>query len=310
MTPSEQFWLRVNRKAGSLTPDVAREIFKAFSRIREGLSDAELVRLVTTGQLDKLFDEQLSMARLEAAFQPVRDRMRSGIVDGVKFFSRDIPKKPGVTIGFDILSPDTITAIRNLETKVVSSMADDVRETVRAYVENGLRDGDSPEKVGRTIKSIIGLPPKQEEIVRSFRSLLEAGDPDALKRQLRDRRFDQTLDKAFAGEKTLSEEQIDKMVTAYRNRAIAQNAQTVARTATGDALKLGQKLAIDSAIDQGIYDRSSLTKRWKGVMDTRERPEHVAMEGETVPYDEPFSNGEMIPGDSTYNCRCVPIYRQ
>jgi hypothetical protein len=26
-----------------------------------------------------------------------------------------------------------------------------------------------------------------------------------------------------------------------------------------------------------------------------------------VPFDDTYSNGEMVPGESTYNCRCVSI---
>jgi len=45
-------------------------------------------------------------------------------------------------------------------------------------------------------------------------------------------------------------------------------------------------------------------------MDSRERDSHIAMEGDTVPWDQLYSNGQMIPGDTEYNCRCVSIYRQ
>ena len=42
------------------------------------------------------------------------------------------------------------------------------------------------------------------------------------------------------------------------------------------------------------------------------RPSHAAMNGETVPYDERFSNGAMWPGDAdalgpeeVANCQCA-----
>jgi SPP1 gp7 family putative phage head morphogenesis protein len=50
-------------------------------------------------------------------------------------------------------------------------------------------------------------------------------------------------------------------------------------------------------------------KTWFGVMDDKERDEHVAMEGETVGIDENFSNG--LPYPSEPNCRChVLTYEQ
>ena len=56
-------------------------------------------------------------------------------------------------------------------------------------------------------------------------------------------------------------------------------------------------------------------KTWHGMLDKRERKSHVAMEGTTIPIDEPFDvNGSqmMMPGDDSLgaspaeivNCRC------
>ncbi|EYB67406.1 hypothetical protein DEIPH_ctg041orf0001 [Deinococcus phoenicis] len=49
-----------------------------------------------------------------------------------------------------------------------------------------------------------------------------------------------------------------------------------------------------------------MVKTWHTRIDGRERDEHRAMDGETVPIDEPFSNGLMQPGEP--NCRCVVTY--
>jgi hypothetical protein len=195
--------------------------------------------------------------------------------------------------------------VRALDTKVVQTLKSDVVDVVRAHVENGLRDGVNPRVVARELGQVIGLAPNQEAAVRNFRKLLEAGDPEALVRKLRDRRFDSTIRRGALGP-----EQIEKMTEAYRRRMIAFNAETNARTASLDSMRAGQRLSWQSAIDSGIVDGSRLVKRWSGVLDARERPEHVAMEGETVPFDQPFSNGEMTPGESTYNCRCIALMRE
>jgi hypothetical protein len=89
----------------------------------------------------------------------------------------------------------------------------------------------------------------------------------------------------------------------------AFNAETNARTAALDAQRSAQRLVWEEAIESGAVARGDVTKTWRGVKDERERPEHLAMEGETVQFDQPFSNGEMIPGESTYNCRCIQVIR-
>ena len=177
-----------------------------------------------------------------------------------------------------------------------------MRETFRAHIENGLRDGVNPRTVARELRTVIGLAPNQEEAVRNFRRALEGaeGARSPLAYKLRDKRFDGTI-----GKGNLTTAQIEKMAEAYRRKMVAFNAETNARTATLDSLKLGQRLSWEDAVDKGIVDRNALVKTWAGTLDERERPEHVAMEGETVRFDEPFSNGEMTPGDSTYNCRCI-----
>lgn len=57
--------------------------------------------------------------------------------------------------------------------------------------------------------------------------------------------------------------------------------------------------------------RRGATKTWD-VTSGNPRPSHAAMNGETVPYDEPFSNGAMWPGDAdalgpeeVANCQCA-----
>lgn len=50
------------------------------------------------------------------------------------------------------------------------------------------------------------------------------------------------------------------------------------------------------------------TKTWSGVLDDKERDEHVEMEGETVPIDGKFSNGLDFPSEP--NCRCTVTYSE
>jgi len=292
-----------------MQPDVQLAVLKAFRIIRESLSETQLARIISTGNLDALLDAALRQAVMDTAFQPVRDQIRRSVGQSVTYYAKQIAipaTLPGVTIAFDVLSPHVIDGIRSLETKVVGDLEKDARETVRAFVENGLRDGVGPRTIARDLRTVVGLGPSQLEQVQNFRDALTGQNGRSITDYtLRDKRFDRTIAK---GE--LTPEQVDKMVEAYTRKRVAQNAETVARTATLDAQKLGQKLAMDDAVKKGVYDADRLMKRWVGVMDSRERPEHVAMEGEVVPYDQAYSTGEIVPGSSTYNCRCQSVYFQ
>lgn len=307
MTPAEAlFWHRLQRRVATLEPDLARDILRAFEYIRAHISETDFARLVAANDplaAARLLDDQL----LDRAFAPLRDRLYRQTSDGVRFFARDLPianvSRAGIM--FDVLNPRMIAAIRALDTKVIEGLKGDVRATVIQVVERGLKDGVNPRTVARELRASIGLGAAQDKQVANFRAALEARDAAKAKSYLlRDRRYDKMIARGDA-----SPAQLEKMVDIYRKRRIAQNAETVARTAALDAQKQAQHLSWQSAIDRGIVDPATLLKRWVGTLDSRERELHLQQEGETIGFDEAFSlTGEVLPGESTYNCRCLLSY--
>lgn len=307
MTPSERlFRLRLERRAAGLAPDIQRAIANGWTRIKLLLSPAQLEAFLASPSAEALLTSVLTPESIARAFAPVSQAVRDGVEAAARAVQRDLPAVARQQT-FNVLNPDVVTGIRTLDSRVLRTLTEATRETVRAFVENGLRDGVNPRTIARGIRDVVGLAPNQLQAVDNFRAMLEAGDPEALTRELRDRRFDGTIRKAFAGE-GLSAEQVDRMTEQYRKRFIAFNAETNARTAALDAQKLGQELSWQDAVDRGDIDGARLFKRWSTTLDGRERPEHHAMHGEVVRHDEYFSNGEMTPGESTFNCRCVAMY--
>lgn len=270
-------WLRFQRRVSRLSPEAAKALLDAYTTIRDSLTPEEMERLIQGD--DELLDRALARFRatVQGAVQTgyestVPELPKGGKIDGT------------VATQFDMLNPRIIDAVRQLDSRVVNTLKEDIREQFRAYVENGLRDGKHPTEIARAIRPLVGMSATQAENAEKFRAKLEA--------------------------KGLPAAKIDKQVATYQRKAIAQNAATNARTATVDSLKLGQHLTWDDAAAKGIVDKALLTKRWVTVGDNRVRPEHQAMNGETVPFDNTFSNGDVIPGESTWNCRCVLSYRQ
>lgn len=312
MTPAEHdFWLRLQRRAAVLQPDLNRATLRAFQNLRDGLSEREMATLIATGQLDELVNDVFGQSAQNVAFTPLRSAIQAGVADQVRLAAGEIPgarQNGRILVSFDYLNPRVVDAVRELDTKIISTLQGDTRETVRAFTENGLRDGVNPRAIARQIRDVVGLSPTQESYVRNLRAELEAGQyATAAQRVLLDQRYNLVkLDALSSADRA---KRVDTIVTAYRKSYIAFNAESNARTAALDATKLGQRLSWQDAIGKGIVDGDRLEKTWRGVKDNRERDEHLAMEGETVGFDEPFSNGEMTPGESTYNCRCVPIVR-
>jgi uncharacterized protein with gpF-like domain len=89
---------------------------------------------------------------------------------------------------------------------------------------------------------------------------------------------------------------------------VAFNAETHARTAALDAQKLAQKLTWEQAVARGDVDGGRLKKRWTQIDRPTKRLEHIPLHGEVVPWDQPYSNGQMIPGESDFNCGCLSLF--
>lgn len=301
---TDLFRQRLTRRANTLAPALRKELLRAWETLRRGMSEAEITKLITSGRLEDILSER----DIQRALAGLRVELKGGVESAGKTLAKTLPRTAqGAGIAFNVLSPRVVEAIQVLDTRVMTSLTEAVRETVRQAVQDGLRDGLPPKTIARGLREVIGLAPNQQRAVDNFRTALESRDLGALTRQLRDRRFDGTLRKAFAGD-GLSTAQIERMTDAYRARFLAFHAETVTRTAALDAQRLGNHLTWADAVDRGDIDGDKLTKRWSGTLDDREREEHLAMEGETVRWDEPYSNGQMVPGESEYNCRCVSIF--
>jgi hypothetical protein len=230
----------------------------------------------------------------------------------VPYYARTMPPTitREVSIAFDVLSPHVLDGIRTLESRVITSLQTEVRETVRAAVSDGLANAKSYRAAAKNIRAAVGLAPNQLQEVDNYRVKLQHAHEklDALDNKLRDKRFDSVIRKARASGEPIPTERIDKMVDAYRKRRIAQHASTVAGTAAKDAQRLANRLAWENAVDMGAVDRNDLWKRRMVVLDGRERPEHHVLSRQERPFDAPYSNGEMVSGDQSWGCRCTDTY--
>ena len=75
----------------------------------------------------------------------------------------------------------------------------------------------------------------------------------------------------------------------------------VARTETSHAAGWGQR---EAARQSGVAKK----KQFITSRDDRVRDSHAAMDGETVDFDETYSDGSMYPGENDIMCRCAESY--
>lgn len=302
MTPAERLALqRLNRRAAQLAPELVAALLTAMRAVREQLSVAEVERLIRAGRLSDAVNAAVPLDQLERALAPASVVLTEGTLTAARATTPLLPLAARQVIAdFTVLNPRILDAVRRLDTTQIRSLAPEIRQSVRETIEAGLTRGLNPRTVARSLSGTIGLAPNQAAAVRNFRAALEAGDLAKVRRYaLRDARF--SLD-------TLTPSRIDTMVAAYERRMFAFNAETHARTAALEAQRVGQRLAWAEAKESGALGEAEVYKRWVATQDARTRDEHAAMHGQEVPLDQPYSTGQMYPGEGEYNCRCAETY--
>jgi hypothetical protein len=218
-----------------------------------------------------------------------------------------------LSIGFDPSDPRAANLMQAAQLNFVQNVSDSQRAAIRASMSNAYGTGDYT--YAQSFIDSIGLTPDQVAAVDKYQSLLEAGSSDALARDLRNRRYDQTVTSAFDNGEPLDSNQIDTMVNAYRDNMLNYRADTIARTEGLTVMSQARLEAMNQVLDQSGIDRGDVTRTWSTTLDGRERSSHYEMNGQQVGIDVPYvaPSGEEIqyPGDpdasagERINCRCT-----
>jgi len=242
-----------------------------------------------------------------------------------------------VVFTFDMRNPEVEQNIRTASSLLITRISDEVRENVRATLESGVIRGENPRTValdivGRINPStkqreggVIGLTERQTKAVDNIRRSLEQGQKKYFEYELRDKRFDKLVKKSIDTGIKLKPEEIEKLVTAYKTKALRYRGEMIARTETAQAFGRAEWDSIQQAIKEGIIKHKFVEKSWQDTSDGRTRTTHRVM-GEKYKYskpigiDEPFvsPSGARLnfPGDTSLGapaaevvaCRCRADY--
>lgn len=268
-------------------------------------------------------------------FRELDAQLAAAFSAGGRFTEGHIPatKDPNgfrLDILFDIRNPRAEAWLRERSSTLIRQITDDQRTMVRAVLTQGMIDGRNPRDValeiagrlnratGRREGGLIGLTSTQQEWARSYALELATGDPAALQRLMRDKRFDATIRRAIKEGRGLTKEEALPAFRAYLNRALKMRGEAIARTEAMAALHASAQEAMAQAIDAGQVNEAAVTKQWKSARDIRVRDAHRQMNGQTVAFRADFvaPNGERLkyPGDPNaspamvVNCRCIAEY--
>lgn len=215
---------------------------------------------------------------------------------------------------FDQTNQMAVNAMRRNRAKLIVEFRSSQREAVQEAVIDGIQRGLNPIDQARNFRDSVGLTRRQVRAVNKFRNLLQTNDRAVLTRELRDRRFDRTINNAINSERPLTRQQIDRMVQRYRERYIKFRAETIARTEALRSVHEANDIGFRQQIEAGILREDQVERTWFVTRDERLRSSHSAMSGQTRGLNEAFISGNgnslMFPGDPVapasdiVQCRC------
>jgi hypothetical protein len=176
-----------------------------------------------------------------------------------------------IPMGFDPIDPALVQGQQRTASTFIQRLTATIEAVIDQDIRGGLADGMGADEIARVIKATIGLTPRQAQAVANFRRLLEQGDPAALDRVLRDRRFDASVQRAIDGG-TLDPEKIDRMVQRYTEKYQAHRAMVIARTETLRAANEGRRAAWSQFADRVGLDDADIVRKWQVATDERVCP--------------------------------------
>jgi len=306
----------------ALNTDLLTQIFDA---IRGRFTLAEIEELLTTDP------QRLIYAIRETAEQELSARMVPEIeatIIASGNYNAIIELLPNGAItapyAFSLATSATAQYISNYVARHVAEISQNTANAIQQTIQRHEQQSLNPRNTARDIRRNIGLTVRQEQAVANYRAMLESGDKEALKRKLRDARFDGTVRRAIETETSLTTAQINRMVQRYRERYIKYRSEVIARTEQLTAVSVGQRQSMKQARDNGVLS-SRLRRFWEYMHDSRVRHWHASipmLNPDGVAIDEKFLtqppagaeylDGPRDPDGSGANiiqCRCRERYK-
>ena len=290
-------------------PRIARGFIAMIANMKREVNMAELEALIESGQMH------------EALALVLRSAPNVATASGVAFMAaaRETAKQMGsdldaVVIDFDVTSPNTTDAMRDMQLGLVDSFTEGQRQATQAAIVAGILAGLTPREQAQRFRDSIGLTATQQRAVDNYERALKGASRDALGNALRNKGDDAAVRAAAAAGEALPAARIERMVERYRQRMIAHRAAVIARTEALRSVNSGMDAMFEQAFASGELEREQTVQTWITAKDERVRGTHRTMHGQQRLLGEPFVSGAgnllMRPGDSrapiseTINCRC------
>jgi len=273
---------RLHEIADRMEPSVRRLFIEGIQNLRDQ-ADIDALKKAIEQQnqgaiLQILQSQDTYFATSEALLEAINEAAKD----------RSILPEVAAVLVWDALRPRNVQFLREYRTGFISGVDQKTQNGIRQIILDTFRYGGTTDEQAKRIKDLIGLTERQAIAVTNYRNMLVSEG------------------------KTAS--QVERFVTAYRNRQLRYRATVIARTETIRAVNAGIYAATRQAIDDGLISNPRFV--WVTVPDDRLCEWCASLEGAEVGLEENYraTVNRPVGGALTYttqypplhpNCRCV-----
>ncbi len=309
-------------------PILRKAFLESISNLRDAAQIQQIVRMLETGDIDGALR---AVGLNPVAFRPLDKAIAQAFEAAGSATQGIVPAAVGTdglraVFQFNVRNLEAEEWLRTNSSTLITQILDDQRLMIRTALQRGMAAGTNPRTTaleivgrigatGRREGGLIGLTSTQEQWVANYAAELSSDTPTtALVRLLRDKRFDRAVIAAERDGQPLAQSLINKMVTAYKNRALRFRGEAIARSEAILSMHESQAQAMRQAIAQGIVRADTVTYIWRTAHDKRVRDSHRSMDGQTRKLGQPFVSGlgnlleypgdQSAPPEDVINCRC------
>lgn len=313
--------------ASQLEPRMRRAFQRSIDEIQSDAQITAIAKALQEGNIERALRliglDTVSFRGVERALEEIFETGGIAVSNDI----RSLAPRGAVRllIRFDIRNPRAERWLRDQSSRLVRELVDEQLDMLRTALEQGLRAGKNPRTValdvmgrlnkltGRREGGVLGLTKRMATAGDRYLDNLLSGDPErmrgALRLKLRDRRFDSTVRKAIRDGRPISAADARKMARAYRNRALRNRGETIARTETLDALQEAKHEAFRQTVERGAARPEDVRRFWRTAQDELVSDEHrliPGMNSDGVGLEEPFQtpSGPVMRSPARPRCRC------
>ncbi len=269
-------------------PKVVRWLYSTWNAEREAIKYQELRNAIRDHEMPLEWLLQWQQDYSKFVVDVLEPEWKRAIQAAGTTLGRSIEEYAGRPFGFTPIGQRIEEWIQARGGELAVNLTDLQHQAMRSIIRYYTVDKPvGPDELGRVIRPVIGLTPKQAEAVRRFReSLIAEGLPM---------------------------KKVDHQVGNYAGYLHRFRALRIARTELSFAYNFGQLESVRQAKEQGYFD-GDVVKEWMTAEDERVCDFCGPLDGTTIGLEETFpAVTEKLP--YTYvppahpNCRCTVGYR-